>query len=170
MAFEQIFDASNASPFKFEGVGAILEGYYMGSYDYTGDYGPTKKHVFNTKQGAVVVFGQRNLMQQLPSVTTGVMVRITYTGDLAPKAKGRAAMKLFKIEHDKDNTVSVAGVNLEKTEEPSYETVDEDGPGEQEEPLDVIQPAAPKAPARAVAPPQANQDRVRALLASRKQA
>ena len=42
MAFEPVFDASNATPFKFENMGDKIEGYYMGSFDYTGTTAPPK--------------------------------------------------------------------------------------------------------------------------------
>ena len=167
MAFERIFDASNATPFKFEGVGSTLEGYFMGSFDHTGDYGPTKKHIFQTKTGATVVFGQRNLLQQLPTVTPGVIVRITYTGDLAGKIKGRAPMKLFTIEHDKSNTIAVAGVDFNQTDEQepeaNFEAVEE-APLDEEEPVEAAPPraAAPRQPARP--PSSANQASVQELL------
>lgn len=131
MAFETLFDASNATVYKFENKGDKLEGYYMGSFDHEGDYGPTKKHIFDTESGAVVVFGQRHLMQTLPTVKAGTMVRITYNDDLAPKAKGRQPMKLFKFEQDRKNTKEVIGVELTPTsavseaDVPNFETIDD---------------------------------------------
>ncbi len=169
MGFERIFDASNASPFKFEGKGSVLEGYFMGSFDYQGDYGPTKKHVFQTKRGAEVVFGQRNLLQQLPSVKPGTMVRITYTGDLESTKKGRQPMKLFTIEHDRGNTIEVVGVELNSPQEPeevsSYDSNEEVSLDNDEEALDTA-PAARATPPRrpAQAPSAASQAKVQELL------
>ncbi len=176
MAFERIFDASNATPFKFEGKGAVLEGYFMGSFDYQGDYGPTKKHVFQTKRGAEVVFGQRNLMQQLPSVKAGTMVRITYTGDLNSTKKGRQPMKLFTIEHDRGNTIEVVGVELTPTENTSeesyeepasnYEAVEETGLDDDDNEVEAAAPVARSAPPKrpVQAPSAASQAKVQELL------
>lgn len=125
MAFEPVFDASSATAFKFENKGDVLEGYYMGSFDYEGDYGPTKRHIFNTKNGAVVVFGQRNLMQTLPSIKPGTMVRITYT-DEKITAKGRAPMKVFNFEQDRSERIHVSGVDFTKTDEEFTSSGDDD--------------------------------------------
>lgn len=171
MAFEKLFDASNATPFKFEKKGATLEGYYMGSFDYEGDYGPTKKHIFNTAAGAVVLFGQRNLMQQLPAAKVGAMTRITYTSD-RDSGKGKAPMKLFSIEQDRGNKVEVIGVDLTPTD-----TVDEDAGSfsaldteetdadDYESAIDEAPPARTVAPKRAaVAPDAERQRKVQELL------
>ncbi len=167
MAFETLFDASNATAFKFENKGDVLEGYYMGSFDFEGDYGPTKKHVFDTDKGAVLVFGQRNLIQTLPTVKPGTKVRITYTDDLAPKAKGRQPMKLFKFEQDRKDTREVNGVDLEPAakdddwtdgvDETTFEAVEEAPPAKA---------TKPSTPART--PSAASQQETRNLLAGKR--
>lgn len=115
MAFEDVFDAGQATPKKFESIGDFIEGYYMGTFDFEGDYGPSKKHVFQTEKGAEVVFGQRHLIQQLPTIKPGTMVRVTYTEDLPPKKKGQHPMKLFRFQQDKKNTIDVVGVDTSWT-------------------------------------------------------
>lgn len=168
MAFERVFDASNGSVYKFEQVGDILEGYFMGSFDYEGDYGPTKKHTFKTEKGPVVIFGQRSLMQQLPSVKPGVMVRITYANDLPPKKKGQSPMKLFTIEQDKKNTTEVTG-EADSTYDAS-ESQDGDPTADDLQP-DEIQVARPQAPRAAAAVPNGDaQKRIQELARSRKAA
>lgn len=168
MAFETLFDASNATVFKFDNKGDELVGYYMGSFDHEGDYGPTKKHIFDTANGAVCVFGQRNLIQTLPTVKPGTMVRLTYTSDLEPKAKGRQPMKLFKFEQDRKNTREVAGVELEATaaaDVANYEPIDTS----EDDALDTVAPARasrPTIPART--PSAAQQAAVRATLGGAK--
>lgn len=169
MAFETLFDASNATVFKFEERGAKLEGHYMGSFDFEGDYGPTKKHVFSTPTGAVVIFGQRHLIQTLPTVKPGTMVRITYNDDLAPKAKGRQPMKLFKFEQDKKNTIEVAGVELTPTA-PTTETGNFEQNFEQVDTnvTDDIPPTRATKPASPARTPSAEQQAaVRATFAKR---
>lgn len=156
MAFETVFDASQASVYKFENKGDKMEGYYMGSFDHTGDYGPTKKHVFQTERGAEVIFGQRHLMQQLPNIKAGTMVRITYTEDLAPKAKGRQPMKLFKFEQDRKNTIDVVGVDFTPTAETasSFEDVSDDVQDDIQE-LDTTPPQRATRPAIPASAPSA---------------
>ena len=170
MAFEALFDASNGTPFKFEDKGTVLEAYYMGSFDYEGDYGPTKKHVFKLEHddSAVVVFGQRSLMQQLPEARVGAMLRITYTGDKPAAKKGQHPMKLFKIEQDLKNTTNVAGgVKTETTaqdEDTGYSNPSEENGEELDEVEEPQLPraAAPRTPAGA--PNQAAANKVRELL------
>lgn len=171
MAFKPVFDASNASPFKFDNKGAVLEGRYKGSFDYQGDYGPTKKHIFETSKGAQVVFGQRNLMQVLPSVKPGTMVRITYKDDLAPTKKGRQSMKLFTVEQDESNYEPCGVVELNRSEEPetssfsNYEAVEEESLDEDDNNQDAApapRAAAPRQPAQA--PSAASQAKVQELL------
>lgn len=166
MAFENIFDASNAKSFKFETIGTVFEAYYMGSFDYTGDYGPTQKHVFKTAAAgeATIIFGQRNLMQQLPACKVGLMTRITYEKDLAPSAKGRSPMKLFQIAQDKKLTTDVTGYEVDGYANPSDDLLDAEG-SEDVAATDEIQAPralAPKAPAKA--PDAAKQAHVQALL------
>lgn len=174
MAFETLFDASTATSFKFEKVGDVLEAFYMGSFDHTGDYGPTQKHLFKAADGgALIIFGQRNLMQQLPTAKVGYMTRITYNGDKASTVKGRQPMKLFVIQQDKKNTTEVSGVDFTPTDDVTGSS-DYQTPSQTEFDLDddtettpADEPAAPRAAAprqAAKAPDAAAQARVQALL------
>jgi hypothetical protein len=166
MAFETVFDASNGTIFKFEKPGDTLEGYYMGSFDYEGDYGPTKKHAFSTEAGAVVVFGQRNLLQLLPSVKPGVMIRVTYTEDLPPKKKGQQPMKLFKVEQDKKNTIEVGEVQHERAAAADTDADLDDADLAADDSLDdVVIPNRATRPAQAAAPQAA---KTAALLGGRR--
>ncbi len=165
MAYEPLFDASNATPYKFEKVGDTLEGYYMGSFDFQGDYGPTKKHIFQTQAGAVVVFGQRNLIQQLPTARVGAMTLITLTGELPNKKKGMHPMNLFGIQQDKKNTIEVTGVDLTPTDAVDEDELSETDDNTDSEPLDETPPARAAAPKRAaVAPDAERQRKVQELL------
>lgn len=170
MAFETLFDASNGTIYKFENKGDQLEGYFMGSFDYQGDYGPTKRHVFSTPEGAVIVFGQKHLMQLLPQIKVGTMVRLTYIDDLAPKKKGQHPMKLFKPEQDRKNVIEVNGVELAPA---LTETTEDDVPSNfepvTEEPIDEAPPARatrPATPART--PSAAQQAAVRSVLSAKR--
>lgn len=163
MAFKPVFDAGNAQVRKFESVGDSIEGYYMGSFDFEGDYGPNKKHVFQTAAGAEVVFGQAHLKQLLPSVKPGTMVRITLTGELAAKKKGRQPMKMFKIEQDTENTTEVAGVDFTATDSSVDADLVDTNLDSDEQALDEAPPARPTAPARVASAPSA--DRIAAVQA-----
>ncbi len=144
MAFEKVFDAGQAAIRKFEVIGDKIEGYYMGSFDFEGDYGPTKKHVFQTENGAEVVFGQRHLIQQLPTIKPGTMVRVTYTENLPPKKKGQQPMKLFLFEQDKKNTIDVVGADDAWSAENSEESSDvADAPLDEATPARATKPAVP---------------------------
>lgn len=167
MAFEKLFDASNAAPFKFESKGTVLEGYFMGSFEHNGDYGKTKKHIFKTAQGAVVVFGQTNLMQQLPSAVVGAMTRITYKDDKLSDKKGRHPMKLFEIEQDKKEKIDVVGVDLTPTEsyDDNTDDVDAETDVDSDDAVDEAPPAKAQAPKKpAVAPDAERQRKVQELL------
>ncbi len=174
MGFEKVFDAQNGTVFKFEEKGAVLEGHYMGSFDFEGDYGPTKRHVFSTDQGAVIVIGQRHLIQTLPTIKVGTMVRITYDSDLPPKKKGQQPMKLFGFEQDKKNCIDVAEAEAAATEFGSTEPdeLDETDPDADEPaPLDEAPPARAKPPQRAAQAPSAERQRaVQDLLAGKRKA
>ncbi len=157
MAFEPVFDAGNAQVRKFESVGDTVEGYYMGSFDFDGDYGPTKRHVFQTESGAEIIFGQAHLKQLLPTVKPGTMVRITMTGELAPKKKGQHPMKLFKIEQDKKNTIEVSGVDFTPTDDSASDADDVDTDlGSDESALDEVKSSRAQAPARPAPTPTAD--------------
>jgi len=168
MAFQALFDASNGTPFKFENIGDSLEAYYMGSFDYEGDYGPTKKHVFKTEtDDAVVVFGQRSLMQLLPSATVGAMLRVTLTGSKPAAKKGQQPMKLYKIEQDIKNTTHVAGVKTDAdTTDAEYVNPSDEDAENADGPADEPQLPPARAPQAAAGklPSQAAQDKVRELL------
>lgn len=150
MAFETVFDAGNATLFKFETVGQVIEGYYMGSFPFEGDYGPTKRHVWNTPAGAIAVIGQKNLIDVLPTIKPGTMMRVTYTGDLPPKKKGAHPMKLFKFQQDKTNTIIVDAVDFTPTD--NFETVEAEEEAEAMDTAPVARATPPARPAQTPSP------------------
>lgn len=85
-----------------------VEGYYMGFKMTEGKFGPSKLHVFKTKNGNTGVWGKTNLDSQLLQVKPGTMTRATFTGTV-PSNKGNDMLK-FKVEVDKSNTIDVEGV------------------------------------------------------------
>ncbi len=176
MAFEKVFDAGQAAPHKFEKVGDKLEGRFMGSFPHEGDYGPTKKHIFDTPKGPVVVFGQKHLMDQLPGVKPGTMVKIVFKEEKPAQKKGRHPMKIFEIYQDKDSWIAVEGVDSEPSEElvetDGYEALNSTDDLGDESSLDAEEPAPDELPpsarqpqrVNAPAPDAARQAKVNALL------
>jgi hypothetical protein len=110
MGFKKKIDTGQGEQFKFEKIGDQLEGYYVGSFDFEGDYGPTKKHCFQTSEGLAVVFGQTHLTQLLEGVEPSVLVRITLEGEKKPTKKGRRPMKLFGLEYDEEQRMDIGMV------------------------------------------------------------
>lgn len=170
MAFKKVVAANNATVVKFENIGDVIEGYYLGSFDHVGDYGPTKKHLFQTKTGTVVVFGQKNLTDELPKFPVGSSLRVIYTSSLAPTKKGRHPMKLFEFEKDDTDNMDMTSVDVSTTEEPQFSDEGAETSGEAETPPDEVPPARPQAPAApARAPSLQAQQNVKNTLANKGQ-
>lgn len=160
MAFRRKLDSSSGDVFKFEKVGQKLVGFYLGSFDHDGDYGPTKKHVFKTPKGMKVVFGQKHLTDLLTEGenVVGKLLEVAYIGD-KPPAKGRKGnpMKLFELGIDDEQVLDAdeipdaADMAEESTDE--YAAAEEDETEEapeveeEEEPMDEVKTA----PARSIA-------------------
>lgn len=185
MAFKRKTDTSGGDQFKFERVGQQITGHYLGSFDFEGDYGPTKKHLFKTAKGIKVVFGQRHLTELLEGETVGQLVQVTYVKDIASKKKGYKPMKSFTLDIDDENVLDeseipenldTAGetVDDDNTETEEVDAAADDEPSdveEEEEPMDEVKtpPARRAAPPAAVkGPSAANRSKVEQLLKSRK--
>ncbi len=138
MAMKKRVDTGNGEQFKFEEIGQELLGYYIGSFAFDGEYGPTLKHVFKTEKGLSVVFGQTHLTGLLEGLTPGVLTRVTLTG--TKKVKKGNPMKVYELEYDEDDAIDVesvaASTNSSEESEPEYN---------EEESNEVEEPAAPPA-------------------------
>lgn len=149
---------SGGETFRFTEIGQQLVGVYLGSRDHTGDFGPTKKHLFNTEDGAKVVFGQKVLMDELTTSEVGHRLRITYTAD-------KKRMKLYEIAIGKkvldDDAIRLA---IEAANDNGYE---DDVPDFEDEPAPVL---ATKALPRATGPSADARARIAATVASRNKA
>lgn len=159
-----------------------IEGYFLG----TKAIGPNKfnksktdyVHIIKTPKGNVGVWGKTNLDQKLDGLTSGVAVRITYTGT-KDTGKGNP-MLCYKVEVDEDNTTDVSGLEATTQDDTGVEYNDEDatdyasdeeeeGAVDEEEAMpDEVPPARAAAPAKR--PPvsdAARQAKVQALLNGR---
>lgn len=125
MAFKKKLDSGSGEVVKFDSIGQSITGYYGGSFDYQGDYAPTKKHLFklDTDGTLVVVFGQTHLIGLLEGIVPGTLVRVTHTGVAPAKKKGQHPMKLFEVEYDDENVIDPSDMqaSAEDNGEPDYE-------------------------------------------------
>jgi hypothetical protein len=117
--------------FKFETKGDSLTGYYLGSQDFQGDFGPTKKHLFKTETGVKIVIGQgylTNLLTGSDPVAPGTLVRVTFEG--TKKGKKGNPMKVYDLEIDADQVLDSAEildqVDATESEEPDNDFGDEE--------------------------------------------
>lgn len=174
MAFKRKTDTGSGDQFKFEKVGQSLTGFYLGSFDHEGNYGPSKKHVFKTPKGVKVVFGQTHLIQLLEGEKPGQLMKITYAGD--KKLKKGNPMKEYTLDIDDEQMLDADEIpdGIDNAEEPeSYDepaaSNEDDTPveeAEEEQPMDEVKTA----PARTLAPAKAaggTKSAVQAILAKR---
>lgn len=155
MAFERKKDSGGGEVFKFENPGDTLTGFYLGSEDHTGEFGPTKKHVFKTETGTKVCFGQTHLTQLLADEEPGYLMIVTF--DSTKKTGRGKPMKVFTLDIDKDQ--KAAGV-----EAASFE----DEPIEDDIPADEVKTAPAKSYPTPAAVDPAARARIQAELAKRK--
>lgn len=174
MAYKTKFDGSTDKTIQVGGNKAdgtpnpsFVEGYFLGSKVTTGDYGPGKLHVFQTKDGTVGVWGKSRLDKLLTTDLVGQMVLVSFTGMIEPTKKGRRPSYGYRLKHDKDNTTDVSDIDLNATSEEASESNEEtidyaENSLEDEGLADEVAPARP-IPPRAAAPIP-NASRVQALL------
>lgn len=171
MAFKRKQDTSSGDLFKFETVGQQLTGYYLGSFDYDGEYGPTKRHLFKTKKGTKVVMGQKHLTDLLADEKPGVLVQVTYESD--KKVKKGNPMKVYTLDIDDEQTLSADEIpsEIESAEEPdNYDDTEPTEVEEEEEQLDEVKTAPKPIAAAAKAPSPAARAKVNEILNRRRAA
>lgn len=84
-------------------VGDSIEGIFEKEEISNGQYGESKKYIIVTKDGNKYgVYGTASLDRQFKNVPEGVLVRITYKGEVASKS-GRP-VKDFLVEYDDEVT------------------------------------------------------------------
>lgn len=171
----------------------MVEGYFLGSKKIESKKaksGFAYLHVFQTAKGNLGVWGKTNMDNQLSRVAPGVMVRVTHTG-MVPTPNGD--MFKYKVEVDEENVIEAPSVDTapadtagEEAEDDAYTAAGTDAdPADDDLPIDAdpvqpdeVQPARPAAgrPAarqtqapRAAAPSAESVNKVKALLAGRRQ-
>lgn len=149
MAFKTKVDTGNGELFKFEKNGQSIEGYFVGSFDYQGDYAPTKKHIFQTDKGLVTVIGQAHLIQMLEGLTPGILVRVTLVG--SKKTNKGKPMKLFELQYDEDQVIDIGDV-VNSAQAPNEEEGQEEEEQQEEEAQEEEQQPLPRAARPAPAP------------------
>lgn len=173
MAFRRKQDVGSGDAFKFEKVGQSLTGFYLGSFDHDGEYGPSKKHVFKTPKGLKVVFGQTHLTRLLEGEAAGTLMRVSYTGD--KKMKKGNPMKEYSLEIDDEQKLDADEIpdQVEEAIEPEEYSQAEDEPTEVEEeeaPMDEVKTAPAKPLAVTKTNPAATKARLDAILNRTKKA
>lgn len=86
-------------------VGAVLEGVYIQSEEFEGNFGPSIKYTIEasgTKEH-VDVYATASLKRQFAKIPTGSFVRITYKGE-QPSKKTGFNVKIFEVEYDDEYT------------------------------------------------------------------
>lgn len=158
--------------FKFENPGDTLKGYYLGTQEAEGKYGPCLKHLFKTDSGVKVTFGSKGLNDLLEGEKPGTLAEIVYTHDQQGKDKKKAAMKMFDstwydsdVLDSSEVSESVNAANSEDEEDYDDEPADI---ADEEVPADEVRTAPARSVPRASAPSSAQQRKVQELLAKRR--
>lgn len=174
MAFRRKEDTSGGEQFKFENINQSLTGFYLGSFEHVGDFGPTKKHLFKTSKGIKVVFGQAHLTSLLAGESIGSLMRVTFTGE--KRTKKGSPMKEYSLEIDDTQKLAPSELPDTEAEDGATESDEWDGPAEDlneedETPMDEVKaPVAKNAATRSAAPAESPvpKSRIQELLAKRK--
>jgi hypothetical protein len=146
-----------------------VEGYYIGFKSTESKYGPSKLHVFQTREGNVGVWGKSHLDAQLGQVTPGTMVRATFIGTVK-SSKGNDMLK-YKIEVDKTQCINVVAPPIESAASGTEDFDDDNSTVEElyedETPVDEVPLAQAKRPTQAAKP---NAAKAQSLLGGRRTA
>jgi hypothetical protein len=156
MAFIRKTDSGGGDTVKFNAVGDSVTGIYLGAQDYPdGKFGPTVKHIFNTKKGIKVVFAKsNNQITQLLGGEENKLVCLTFSGT---KNTGKGnPMKLYTLDVDPDYSPTADELSAASNDDVS---VDE------EETEEEMTTAPAKSAPRAAAPSAAKRSAVNAFVA-----
>jgi hypothetical protein len=105
MAFQEV-NTDGGNKFKFEEVGQVLEGHYLGDDTINIKGKEVLRHSFNINGEITSTLGSYQLNEILEKVSPGQLVRLTYKGK---KSTGKGnTVKTFKLEVDTSNTIPVA--------------------------------------------------------------
>lgn len=175
MAYKKVFDGQTDKTIQLGGRNNTtgienpksIEGYFLGTKDTeSGDYGPGKLHIFQTKEGTVGVWGKTRLNRILGKSLIGKMVLVNFTGMVQATKKGRKPSYGYEAFGDDENTIDVSSLDLNATATVDDEDLgDEEQGGEEETYADEAPTARATAPATpASVPNAARAAKVQALL------
>ena len=87
-------------------VGAVLEGVYIQSEEFKGDFGPSIKYTIKASgtNELVDVYSTTTLKRQFAKIPTGSFVRITYKGEQPSRKNPTYNVKIFEVEYDDEYT------------------------------------------------------------------
>jgi hypothetical protein len=157
MGFTRKADAGGGEFVKFGTVGDSITGIYLGAQDRANSkFGPSKNHMFNTKNGVKVVTAKEgSQIEQLLSGEDNKLVKLTFSGT-KDTGKGNP-MKLY--------TLDVDGDYVPTSDELAGADDGDDGDSDDEEELETAAPtAAAKAVPRGAAPSAAKRAQVNAFV------
>ena len=103
MAMQEIKDDFEGEKYKFEKIGQVLEGYFQGTNTVTINGKATKKHLFKSREGAIVgPLGSYDLSNKLGKAVVGAFTRVTFTE--SKKVPGKPMpLKVFKVQQDTED-------------------------------------------------------------------
>lgn len=128
MAFKEVVLLDSSNTIALGGVDkntnkpnpTSITGYYMGSEERQGNYGPFKLHKFQTTKGLVGIYGKADMNKKLGQVPIGTQTTVTDTGKTERGPKGNTK-RIFKVQQDAEDTIEVQSSNAN----PGSESFDE---------------------------------------------
>jgi hypothetical protein len=107
MAYQEKFSGDADKTVALVNKGDSIEGYFIGSKEIESEYGMTKLHIFQTKEGNIGVWGKTHLNKLLTPDLLGMMCFAEFTGMIQPKKKGRKPAYGYKVKFDPDKKVPI---------------------------------------------------------------
>lgn len=166
--YETKFDGSTDITIRLGGEGnpQSIAGYFLGVKITKSVYGEGKLYIFKTEAGTVGVWGKAKLNTLLTEDLRGCHCRVTFTGMIAPKVKGRQPSYGYKVLFSRKNRIDVSNIDLSasSTEDDEVDAENYDLEAINED-VSYKAPVAPKKPV--TSPDAARQAQLKALLNGR---
>lgn len=105
-----------------------IEGYYLRKEEKPNKFNPGKPqafYVFETKAGAVGIFGKASIDREMAKANIGVMTKVVDTGTTRDTGKGNP-MRVFEVFQDSGNSIDVADLPAPEATDDEPEHDDED--------------------------------------------
>lgn len=108
MAMQKVSSGfSDGEKIKFETPGNSVEGYLVERCKVPFDERDANKYIVKTDKGMVNFLGSKKIDDGLLNLELGVRIRVTYTKK--ERIQGGKTLKLFDIEFDPSDRISVDG-------------------------------------------------------------